>query len=87
MLSEGKEKSEVCVYDLKTLCKVKTMVYTLPAKEALIAAAEQVNGNFDTWKYPKDMKGIRESVKPGRWVFSGKDLAFSSEPARERRIA
>lgn len=35
--------------------------YTLPPKEALIAAVEQYKGNYNWWDYPKELEGIYKS--------------------------
>jgi len=46
------------------------MTYSLPAKEAVIAAYEYDRGNMNTWDYPKNHTEFHESthvVSCGNW--------------------
>lgn len=57
--------------------------YALPPKEALIAAVCQLNGNFNTGEYPKDLPGIeKSSLVKGRLLYAySEDTILYSQPA------
>ena len=42
---------------------MRTASYSLDPKQALIAYVMQSRGNMNTWEYPTDLQGIRESTK------------------------
>ena len=49
---------------------LKKAVYSLPIKEALIAAVEQYKGNYNFWTYPKELEGIYKSqIKKDRLLY------------------
>ena len=66
--------SFVMIWDGNTGECIKSARYTLSPKKALIAAVMQYNGNYNTWEYPKDIKGIYKSkfVK-GRLIYDISD--------------
>lgn len=48
----------------------KIAEYTLNPREALICFIMQDKKNFNTWDYPKEIEGIRESeILPNHWYF------------------
>ena len=56
--------------DEKTGNIEKKSEYTIEGKKALIAYIMQLQKNFNTWDYPNDIKGIRESkVKKNHFYF------------------
>ena len=62
----------------------KIAEYTLSPKEALIAFVMQSRKNFNTWDYPKEIKGMRESnTVPNHWYFDDiiNDRVLAAYPA------
>ena len=48
----------------------KIAEYTLHPKDALVCFIMQSRKNFNTWDYPKEIKGMRESnTTPNHWYF------------------
>lgn len=49
----------------------KLAVYSIAPEKALISYIQQyIHGNWNTWEYPKHMKGIRESkIKKNHFYF------------------
>ncbi len=44
--------------------------YSLPPKKALVAYIKQEQGDFQTWKYPEIIQGMRESESArDHWYF------------------
>ena len=40
----------------------KKAIYTIEPKEALISyVMQEIFGNYNTWEYPEELKGMRES--------------------------
>ena len=54
-------KSVVMLFDGRKGEFVKEIIYTLSPRKALICAAMQYKGNFNTWEYPDDLEGIYKS--------------------------
>ena len=61
----------VTVWNMESGEPVKEGLYTdMTVKDALICGVEQFKGNFNTWEYPKDLKGIYESrMVQGRLLY------------------
>ena len=67
---ESYAQSEVIALDEKTGVISTVAVFALPAKAALVAFIQQMNGNYNTWDYPKVPKGMRESpTAADHWYF------------------
>ena len=50
-------------YEQATGNLIHSAVYTTNARKALINyVMQEVNCNFNTWKYPEDIEGIKEST-------------------------
>lgn len=50
---------------IKELCQ-----YSVEPKKALIAFLRQQDGDYHTWDYPDNIKGIRESLtKEDHWYY------------------
>ena len=63
-------KTTILEMDEQSGTITKTAVYSLPVKSALIAYYEQeVKKNWNTWEYPQDMPGIRESAKAANVLY------------------
>lgn len=56
-------------------------MYTLDAKKALICYVMQKQNNYNTWDYPNDLKGIRESDKaPEHFYYDYNGLVLAAYP-------
>lgn len=53
--------TDIYTMDEKTGKIERAAVYSLDPKQAIIAYIMQARKNFNTWNYPADMPGIRES--------------------------
>jgi hypothetical protein len=69
----------------------KRAEYTLPPKKALVCFIEQfINKNFNTWEYPEEIKGMRESeTVKDHWYFDvfpkrlgDKNMVVAAYPAQ-----
>lgn len=68
----------------------KRVEYTLPPKKALVCYVEQyINNNWNTWEYPEEIKGMRESQTiKDHWYYdvfrkslSDKNMVVAAYPA------
>ena len=68
----------------------KRVEYTLPPKQALVCYVEQyINNNWNTWEYPEEIKGMRESqTVKDHWYYdvfrkrlSDKNMVVAAYPA------
>lgn len=66
------KKAKIILYDEATLDEKTISYYSLPAKQALINwIMSNVKMNNNTWDYPNEMDGIRESTtKQGVFYFT-----------------
>ena len=57
--------------------------YTLPPMQAMIAAVNQYNRNYNWWQYPKKLEGVYKSnMVKGRLLYNISDnLIMYSQPA------
>ena len=59
----------------------KKAIYSLNTKQALIAYIMQKQNNFNTWEYPTELEGIRESkTKQNHYYFDYNNIVISSYP-------
>ena len=60
----------------------KVAEYSLTPKEALVNFIEQfLKGNYQFWKYPEEIKGMRESsTAPGNWYYDTGDTVYAAYP-------
>lgn len=67
-------------------------IYSLPPKKAMVCFIEQfIRKNFNTWEYPEEIEGMRESTTVGNhWYYDvpkmdgngiSFDTAFAAYPA------
>jgi hypothetical protein len=67
-------------------------IYSLPPKKAMVCFIEQfINKNWNTWEYPEEIEGMRESTTVGNhWYYDvpkmdgngiSFDTAFAAYPA------
>ena len=58
-------------------------IYTIDSKKALIAYIMQdIKKNFNTWAYPEDMEGIRESkTVKNHFYYDYKNIVIAAYPA------
>lgn len=67
-------------------------IYSLPPKKAMVCFIEQfLRGNYNTWEYPEEIEGMRESDTVGNhWYYDvpkmdgngiSYDTVFASYPA------
>ena len=64
------------IYELKETCGTmnKLAEYTLDPKDALVSFIMQSRKNFNTWDYPKEIKGMWQSnMAPNHWYFDDFD--------------
>ena len=56
--------------------------YSIDTKQALIAYIMQKQNNFNTWEYPTELKGIRESkTKQNHYYFDyNENIVIGSYP-------
>ena len=59
------------IFTLDTAGNISTKaVYSMDAKRALIAYIRQaLFDDYNTWDYPDDLDGIKESTRPGKYYY------------------
>ena len=73
------------IYELKEGASEPTEVarYSLSPKDALVCFIKQsIEGNFNSWEYPKILRGMWESkAVKNHWYFETKDSVIAAYPA------
>lgn len=70
------------IYELNEKGNIeRKAMYTLEPKKALVCYIMQQQNNYNTWEYPENIKGIRESqTAPNHFYYDQQNTVLAAYP-------